>query len=494
MPVLSSQTTFFHLLYDVLGLLLFAFYSVLVVGVVIRVVMKRRPIGVSLAWLATIFTIPFLGVSLYLLFGEVRLGRKRVERARAMYEPYANWIKALVYQFPHQPVLMSNKAEPLGALVEARLGMPMLGGNQMRLLTEPNAILFSIADDINQAHVSCYLEFYIWQAGGWADEVAEALMAAAQRGVDCRVLLDSAGSSTFFKSPWPARFAEAGIRLIEVLPVGAWRIPLQRQDLRMHRKLVVIDDKVAYTGSMNLVDPRFFKAKAGVGQWIDIMLRLQGPIVPLIWALFVQDWEMESGERLLELQQHQPEYDPEQDHHLQLIPSGPFITGDCIQQILLLALYQARESLVLTTPYFVPDDSLVAALRSAADRGVRVQLILPARNDSIMVNYACNAFFAELLASGVEIYRFEHGLLHTKSVLVDNQMALVGTVNLDKRSLWLNFETTLLVDDPRFCDELQQLLQGYLSQASCLQAATWAKRPYHQRVLENVLYLFSPLL
>ena len=491
---MSPHMRFLDLMYDLIGLLLFALYCVLVVGIVIRVVMKRRPIGVSLAWLAAIFAIPILGVTIYLLFGEVHLGRKRVERARAMYEPYANWIKDLVRQFPSQPVPMSKIAEPLGALVEARLGMPMLGGNQTCLLTEPNAILFSIAGDINQAQVSCYLEFYIWQAGGGADEVAQALISAARRGVDCRVLLDSVGSSSFFKSHWPKRFADVGIRLIEVLPVGAWRIPLQRQDLRMHRKLVVIDDKVAYTGSMNLVDPRYFKTRAGVGQWIDIMLRLQGPIVPLIWSLFVQDWEMECGERLLDLQQHQPEYDHEQDHHLQLIPSGPFITGDCIQQILLLALYQARESLVLTTPYFVPDDPLVAALRSAADRGVRVQLILPARNDSIMVNYACNAFFAELLASGVEIYRFEQGLLHTKSVLVDNKMALVGTVNLDKRSMWLNFETTLLVDSPDFCDELRQLLRKYLSQASRLQATTWAKRPYYQRVLENVLYLFSPLL
>ena len=293
---------------------------------------------------------------------------------------------------------------------------------------------------------------------------------------------------------WPRRLSDAGVRLVEVLPVGAWRIPLQRQDLRMHRKLVVIDDQVAYTGSMNLVDPRFFKRGAGVGQWIDIMVRQQGPVVPLFWSLFVRDWEMETGERLLEAQQHNPEYLDEPDQQVQLVPSGPFTGGDCIQQILLQAIYQARHTLVLTTPYFVPDDPLAAALQVAAERGVRVQLILPAKNDSLMATYASQAFFEELLASGVEIYRFHDGLLHTKSVLVDEALALVGTVNLDRRSLWLNFEATLLVDDPGFAGELARVQQDYLQRARPMSWQQWRQRSRWHRLRENLFYLLSPLL
>ncbi len=489
-----SHSALLELLYDLFAMLMFISYLALMVVIVVRVVMTRRALGVSLSWLILIFTIPFLGVSLYLLFGEVRLGRKRVERARAMYEPYARWIHQLVGQFPQPPTQGSETAQPLVELVAARLGSPMLGGNQVALLTEPNAILFALAQDIREASVSCYLEFYIWQAGGWADQVAEALLEAAARGVDCRVLLDSVGSSRFFKSAWPERFRGAGVKLIEVLPVGAWRIPLQRQDLRMHRKLAVIDDRVAYTGSMNLVDPRFFKRHAGVGQWIDVMVRQQGPLVPLLWSLFVRDWEMETGERLLESQQHNPEFFAERDQRLQLIPSGPFSGGDCIQQILLLAIYQARQQVVLTTPYFVPDDPLMAALQSAAGRGIKVRLILPARNDSFMVRHAGDAFLTELLTAGVEIYRFERGLLHTKSVLVDEQLALVGSVNLDRRSFWLNFETTLLIDDHTFASELLALQQHYMSQASRLYLCSWERRPWRKRLLENLLYLLSPLL
>ncbi|WP_234919542.1 cardiolipin synthase, partial [Aeromonas veronii] len=371
---------------------------------------------------------------------------------------------------------------------------PMLSGNRMTLLNKPDWILREIAQDIRRSTLSCYLEFYIWHPGGDADEVCEALIEVAQRGVDCRLLLDSVGSKQFFRSHWPKKLRKAGVKLVEVLPVGAWRILFQRQDLRMHRKLVVIDDRVGYTGSMNMVDPRFFKQDAGVGQWVDIMIRVQGPMVPLMWSIFVWDWEMETGERLLDSLQHEPEAWPQTNYRAQLIPSGPFVGGDCIQQSLLLAIYQARSHLVLTTPYFVPDDPLAAALSSAAARGVQVQLVLPARNDSIMANYACNAFMEELLAAGVEIYRYDAGLLHTKSVLVDDDFALVGTVNLDRRSLWLNFEVTLLVDNPSFVAQMTRLVQGYMAEATPMTLAQWQARPWYKKAMENIFYLFSPLL
>lgn len=491
---MRPQMTLLDVLYNLFGFLVFGFYTLLVVGIVVRVIMKRRPIGVSLAWLALILAIPVLGVSAYLILGEVRLGRRRAQLAQAMYRPYVAWLQQLVAGFPHQPVKPSVKANPLVALIQSRLGMPLLGGNHLALLSEPQTILDSLITDIQQAKIFCYLEFYIWQAGGRVDDIAEALMQAAKRGVDCRVLLDSVGSADFFDTEWSARLRSAGILLVEVLPAKAWRMPFHRQDLRMHRKLMIVDDRVAYTGSMNLIDPQLFKQNMGVGQWIDVMVRVQGPVVPVMWSLFVRDWEMETGERLLDSRQHEPEFWAEQEHHVQLVPSGPFTGGDCVQQILLQAIYQAERSLVLTTPYFVPDDPLVAALQSAADRGVSVQLIIPERNDSRMVNFACNAFLEELLTSGVEIHRCRKGLLHTKSMLVDDEIALIGTLNLDKRSLWLNFEVTLLVDDYSFATMLRELQQGYLHEAKQMSLADWCDRPWIQRMLENVFYLFSPLL
>lgn len=477
-----------------IGWLLFALHTSLVLGVTFRVIMKRRPVGVSLAWLALIYAIPILGVATYILFGEVRLGRKRGERAKAMYRPYADWINVLVERFPGQRFTVSEPVRPIYELVKARLNMPMLSGNGLTLLQDTDGILSAMQEDIRNARSSCYLEFYIWHAGGRADDIAFELMAAARRGVDCRVLLDSVGSAGFFRSHWPRRLRAAGVKLVEVLPVGPLRILFERQDLRMHRKLVVIDDDVAYAGSMNMVDPSCFKQDAGVGEWVDIMLRIRGPIVPILWSLFVWDWEMETGERLLEQLEYHPISCLDNQLKMQLLPSGPFMGGDAIQQSLLTAIYQSSRRLVLITPYFVPDDSLVAALCSAADRGVEVQLVLPAKNDSRMVNYACNAFFDELLAAGVEIHWYQVGLLHTKCVLVDHQFALVGTVNLDRRSLWLNFEMTLLIDDGQVMGELLHLADNYLMHSKRVSWLEWRKRPLRQRILENLFYLLSPLL
>ena len=171
-----------------------------------------------------------------------------------------------------------------------------------------------------------------------------------------------------------------------------------------------------------------------------------------------------------------------------------YLFSQAVDALLLSAIYAARREIVLTTPYFVPDDPLAAALSSAAARGVLVQLVLPARNDSLMANHASNSFMEDLLAAGVEIYRYDAGLLHTKSVLVDDDFALVGTVNLDRRSLWLNFEVTLLIDNPVFVAEMTQLVQGYMLEATPMSLTRWRARPWYKKLLENVFYLFSPLL
>ncbi|MDX2320150.1 MAG: cardiolipin synthase [Moritella sp.] len=478
-------------------LLLVFLHAVIIILVSFRVVTKRRSASISLAWLSVIYTLPFAGVIVYVIFGELYLGKKRVQRAGAMLGPFTQRINQCaaphrVNNDEHDRSLVT----PLRELIYGRFQMPAVTGNQLTLLTSPHGILAQIIADINAATQVVYFEFYIWAAGGKADLVAEALIDAAKRGVDCRVMLDSVGSSSFFKSQWPKQFKQAGIHLIEVLPVGPMRIFFHRQDLRMHRKLIAIDSHVGYTGSMNLVDPQVFKQDAGVGEWVDIMIRMQGPIIPITGSLLEWDWEMETGESLVKNTQAKCNESPVFDEcsHVQVIPSGPYFDDDNIHQVLVSAIYSAQKSLILTTPYFVPDEALQAALKTASARGVKVQIILPAKNDSRMVDYACKGFFDELLACGVEIYQYQNGLLHTKSILVDNELCLVGTVNLDKRSFWLNFEVTLLIDKSPFIAELYQLQLSYIAHSHQVCLTQWRQRGRVQRFLESLFYLFNPLL
>ncbi|EKO3942949.1 cardiolipin synthase [Vibrio fluvialis] len=480
--------------YHFLTLASIAIYWFLVAGVTLRVVLKRRAVSVSLAWLMVIYILPIVGVICYFLFGELNLGRKRAERAKEMFKPFGTWFRSLNDCQAHMPEGMGAHIYKIDELCNHRMGIPALSGNTLSLQNSPNEILHSIIEDIEQAQESIRMVFYIWHPGGLADSVASSLIQAAKRGVDVKLLLDSAGSPRFFRSHWLKMMQDAGIHVVQALEVSPWRIFLRRLDLRQHRKIIVIDDAIAYTGSMNMVDPAYFKQDSGVGQWIDIMVRITGPSVNVLSAIHCWDWEFETGERQMptvpecRLDANAPQ------HPIQVVPSGPGMPEYLISQVLTLAINQANESVRITTPYFVPSADLLATLKMTAQRGINVELIIPQKNDSFMVQWASRAFYGELLEAGVKIHEFYGGLLHTKSVVIDRQFCLVGTVNLDMRSLWLNFEVTLAVDDQEFTQQLYWQQQNYIEQSRSVDYDIWETRSLGHRFMERLFYLFNPLL
>lgn len=485
LPWLESQIYIF--------LSAFVYFSLLALFVG-RVVIKRKPIGVSLAWLFLIFTLPFVGMIGYLIFGELRLGVKRSKKRKQLASKFLQWIHQHTLTHQQHAEQISKHARSMQAFVQSYTDMPMLKGNQHTLLTSTDEILLELTKEIENAQQHCYLMFYICNQGGLVDQLLQTLKQAACRGVECKLLLDSVGSHDFFKSNLPKQLRAAGVEVVEALPVGPLRLLFQRQDLRLHRKLVCIDHHIAYTGSMNLVDPAYFKVDQGVGEWVDLMVRCEGPIVQHMQGLFAWDWSLETEQKLALPAADEKHYQVVGHESAQLIPSGPEFGKVGIHQVLLTAIYEATYSLVLTTPYFVPDESILEALQVAAMRGVDVKIILPAKNDSLMVEYASRALFEDLLKSGVEIHQFYGGLLHSKSIVIDEKLALVGTVNLDRRSFWLNFEMTLLVDDEHFAGELLRTQMHYTLVSDQLSLVKWKQRPFVKRLIEGVLYLFSPLL
>jgi len=468
----------------------------LVIGVSLRVIMRRRPVGVLLAWIAIILSIPLLGVLFYLFVGENRISSKYIKRFRSIRELYGQWQQSL---FTYPAADRSETSPGVFALrrqAETVFGYPALQGNRVQLLTDYESIFRSLIDDIRQSRSTCHLEFYIWYPGGLADELADAVISAAHRGVVCRVLVDALGSKAFLKGDLSRRLAGAGVRLGVSLPVGIFSTLFSRADLRNHRKIAVIDGKVSYTGSQNLVDPRHFKQDAGVGQWIDAMLRIEGPAVEALGGTFLQDWEVVTGAGLARLEEsHDVAPVAEQGPVvLQVMPSGPAQKPLAILQLLLSTFYTARHELIVTTPYFLPDDSLLIALVSAAHRGVAVTVVLPEKNDSRLVDYASGSVFEELLEAGVTIAAFKGGLLHTKSVTVDGEFCLFGSVNLDMRSLWLNFEISLMIYNRAVTAQIRELQASYIRDSDLLDISLWRQRPFARRLLENVTHLAAPLL
>lgn len=471
-----------------------------------RVIMRKRSYGVSLAWLVVILLVPFAGGLLYLFFGENRLSDRRVKFISASQKHYQSWLKTLRER---APVCWKNETlerESIHRQADKLVGIPALDGNSLELIETPTEILDSIIKDINDAQSTCHLQFYIWHNGGKADEVSQALISAAQRGVVCRVLVDDIGSRDFLRSTQRSEMEKAGIRIQSALPAGLFKALFSRIDIRNHRKLVIIDGKVAYTGSQNMVDPKFFKQDEGVGEWVDLMVRITGPVVEALGGTFISDWLLETDPNPEEGRSLQDNVDFVRniaDIHpsavtgsipIQLVPSGPIFARHSIHSLLITTVYSAKREITLTTPYFVPDESLLTALQSAAERGVAVRIIVPKNNDSRLVGYASKARYESLAEAGVQIYLFEGGLLHSKTITVDNDFSLFGSVNLDMRSFWLNFEATLFIYNIDFTKKLRDIQKCYIKQSYLLNLEQYKQRSKIQQFKENAALLIGPLL
>jgi cardiolipin synthase len=476
----------------------------IVLGISLRVIMRRPPSGTALAWMFLVAFLPLVGAVFYLLIGERRVGLRRARRIAALRSDYALLAQHVIDQGLTQVAWDKHRPEARGMdrLGTCMVGIPTVAGSMARFYPESEAILRAIAGEIDSAQKSVLMEFYIWNEGGAADAVFEALVRAGRRGVSCRVLVDAVGARPWWKGRQPQKLREAGVRVQPALPVSLLQTVVSRNDLRLHRKIVVVDGRVAWTGSMNLVDPGYFKQDSHVGRWVDAMVRLEGSVVAPLAMTMIGDWMLETAEPIETIIANAELglAAPQGTEDMQVVPSGPGATrgtgcpDDGLLQMLLAVINSAREELILTTPYFVPDDSMLRALRGAAGRGVQVDMILPERVDSLLTRYASRSYYADLLDLGVRVHLYQKGLLHTKSITADRRISMFGTVNLDMRSLWLNYEVSLFVYGEAFAGQLHALQQSYLQECRQIDPEEWSKRSRGERFLENTLRLMGPVL
>ncbi|MBL0928115.1 MAG: cardiolipin synthase [Phycisphaerales bacterium] len=480
------------------GLVVLATEWLIRIALAVRVILRRTPMPTTLSWLIVLLFVPVIGLFAYALVGEPRLGSRRVRR----YEELTRQIEEQASElWRHKHVAWTKRDEAfqhLSKLGTTVSGLPPLGGNRVELLSDATDVLAQIARDIDAATAHVHMLFYIWMPTGKSLDVCAALERAARRGVECRVLVDAVGSKEFVGSePWE-RMVAAGVRCVEALPVNPLRMLLARIDLRNHRKIAVIDGRVAYSGSQNLTDETF--TKRGKGPWIDTTLRIEGPAAQALQTVFLRDWSLDSGEVLPDIDRWMPDLGdpgkvrPPGDTVVHVIPSGPGPQPDAVHQAFLAMLFAAREEIIMTTPYFVPDEGTRAALVNAALRGVAVTIILPDELDAPVVAAAGRSHYDDLLAAGVTIAHHVGGLLHAKTATIDRRLAVVGSANFDVRSFWLNFETTMFIYDRDFAGTLRFLQRSYLDESQALHLAEWRARPAWRRFLDNSAQLLSPLL
>jgi len=514
---------------------------ILMVVLTLRIVSVQRNIGVAIAWIAVLYTLPLVGLFAYILVGEPMIGRRyrqRMEQAGLIMNEMAERERLV---FDKGQELLPEHYRGVSQMGTRWTGFGVFSDHDMQLLTHPNAIFELLIDDINAAQRTILMEFYIIYPKGQVLNVIQALMAAAQRGVECHLLIDSVGSFSFFNSAEHRDLERAGVFVHQSLPVGLFKTLFKRSDLRNHRKIMVIDEYIGYIGSFNLVDPKFFKQDKDVGQWIDVAIRSvsQQPIsiATAMAKVVVTDIGAENSDNLDALHQRVNNYtrklyvldptindmdsrikvlDDGVDHFeqlntgstsivipqmpvvkgvvAQLIPSAPQVTAHVIYNTLVTIIHRANKRIQITTPYFVPDEALSGALVTAAKRGVEVTLIVPEKVDSFLVQHASQAYYQELLEAGVTIALFKGGLLHAKTVIIDDDYCLFGTVNIDMRSFYLNMEVSLAIYTPEMVAQVADCQESYLQSCRFMGLEEWEQRHDYKRLFDNVVRLFSPLL
>jgi len=474
-------------------------HVVIIGALIVRVLLRpRRDPASRLAWILFIAALPVLGAVAYLLLGEVHSGR-RPKRQPA--RPDEHWMpraqRGMAHEgegegrdlsrLPHSVVAGFSAARSIG-------GFAPVGGNAGVLLADSNATIQAMVTDIDAATDHVHLLFYIWLADGNGGRMADAMVRAATRGVSCRVVVDDLGSRAFIRSEHWAAMERAGVKLARAQPIrqALRHLSRGRLDVRNHRKIVVIDDSITFCGSQNCADPEF-AIKPKYAPWVDAVVRFEGPVARQNQRLFLQDWEVYSGEHVEDLLQRPV---PERVGPVvaQVVGTGPDSHFSAMPELFSTLMHAARRELVITTPYYVPDDAMQAALCASARRGVATTIVFPARNDSPFVAAASRSFYAALLEAGVRIHEFHGGLLHTKTLTVDGDVSLIGSANMDRRSFELNYENNILLHDRELTQAIRTRQDSYIADASEVTAEAVEGWSWHVRLRNNLMAIMGPVL
>jgi cardiolipin synthase len=453
---------------------------------VVLVPLRRSP-EAARSWLLLLFFLPIPGLILYLAIGRPRFPKWR--RQRFAGNPRSGQTDAaLTAAGADFPADIEMARQPVARLVANLGGMTAVGGNDLRLLYEYDDTVESLCSDIDGARDHVHLLVYIFADDDVGMQVVEALGRAARRGVSCRVMIDALGSR-----PWRSRVIAAmqarGVDAREVLPVRPLRWRPARADLRNHRKLTIIDGEIGYIGSQNIVAADF---RPGIRNQ-ELVARTTGPIVAQLQSVFLSDWYLET-EQQVTADALFPATEPRGSVSLQLLPSGPDYPVSGSERLTVELIYAARERVVITTPYFIPDEGLIEAIQSAVLRGVDVRLVVSLVQDQLLVGLAQRSFYAEMLRAGVRLFLYEDRLLHAKHITVDDDLATIGSSNVDIRSFTLNAEANLVIYTPGEVRRVRAVEERYFEGSRELTYQDWARRPFMRKIAENLARLISPLL
>jgi cardiolipin synthase len=457
-------------------------WALVMAGVIL---LERRSAAATMAWLLALVFLPIVGLIAYRLIGPQRLQRKKLRRVfgRRMVREA---IEALGELGAHQPEDLQL------ALVPMRVGEAApLRAEEVDVYLDGVAAYRAIELAIEAARHHVHVEYYIWEPDQIGTRLRDLLVERARAGVEVRTILDGTGCNKLRRS-FLRPMRDAGVQIAWFNPVSLRRLRRQRADFRTHRKTVVCDGRVGFTGGMNVTDVH--SAELCPTYWRDTHVRLRGGAVLSMQRVFMEDWFF-AAEKLPPLSgEYFPAPDHAGEHIVQIVSSGPDSDAFAVHKLFFSALAQARERVWATTPYFVPDEPILTAMITAALRGVDVRLIVPKKGDSRLVDFAARSYFPELVAAGVRIYEYGPRFIHAKTMVIDDDVAIIGTANLDNRSFRLNFELAAVMYGGPTAVTLMAAFVEDMTGSRELVREDLDRLPLHRRLGCAGARLLSPLL
>ena len=449
---------------------------------------QRRSASAARTWLLFIFLLPWPGLAIYALVGRIRVPAFR----RKLQNQASEQIKKAQAQIGTQIVAQPDLPAQLQIIPEQvrRLGMfEPFAGNAFEFLRDYEGSIDRLIADIDTAKRHIHLLTYIYRTDRIGRKVADALKRAAKRGVVCRVLLDAVGSRVALKQFGP-ELREAGVEVRSMLPVGLFRRKGERFDLRNHRKISVIDGTIGYLGSQNIADPTFVKNFPNE----ELVVRFIGPVVSQLQATFLGDHYLET-EEVLDRAELFPDLKAAGDSAAQLLPSGPGYGQENGRELIISMLYEARRRVVITTPYFIPDEPFLNAICAAGQReNVQVHLVVSKHANQLISQLAQRSYYDDLLEAGIQIHLYRPHFLHAKLLTIDDHIALTGSTNMDIRSFALNAEINLLIYDRQVVEQLKVIQEDYFRNSDLLTCEQWRKRSVLEKVTHNTARLMDSFL
>lgn len=453
----------------------------------VHAIMETRTAQGAIAWAISLNTFPYAALPAYLIFGRTRFNGYVKKRRDSIDETQPN-VRRLIEQVAQKQPAAADLGKT-GRLVERLAKLPATRGNEVILLPNGKRIFASIFEGIETAREYILVQFYILRDDNLGRELQQRLVAAAGRGVRVKVLYDEIGSYRLSRA-YLNRFRQAGV---EVHAFNSTQGEANRFQLnfRNHRKIVVVDGRFAWVGSVNVGD-EYVDRHPRLTPWADAMVRIRGPAAQLIQVPFMEDWYWACGERLV-FKEPPESIAPDSPRIVLSLPSGPADRYETCALYFLDAIHSARTRFWIASPYFVPDEQIVSALKLAALRGVDVRVVVPDDCDQFLVNLSGWSFVEPLESAGVQVFRYTEGFLHHKIMLVDGYRSAVGSANFDNRSFRLNFEMTVEIQDAAFAGEVEALFMEDFARSRLSSAKELASRSFLFRLAVRVARLMAPL-